>query len=387
MNKIKVCHIITKLELGGAQQNTLYTLERLNKEEFDTILISGTGGILDDEALAISKTKVYFVNCLVREIAPIKDICALINLFSILKKEKPAIVHTHSSKAGILGRLAAFIAGVPVIIHTFHGFGFHSFQKFPVRMLYIFLERVTAKISDKLIAVSKENIEKGLGNNIGLKEQYALIRSGIKIDKYKDSKGNTEEKKKELNIPDGVKVIITIGPFKPQKNLMDFVDVANQVYNAYDKCIFLIVGDGEERKKIEKAINSLNLTDKIKLLGWRRDIPELLNISNLFVMTSLWEGLPRACLEAMCCGLPVVANSVDGLRDIVANEENGFLSEPGATSRMAENIARLLKNQELADKMGKRSKELIGQDFDIDHMVKQQEELYKSLTISIGKNN
>lgn len=379
MNKIKVCHIITKLELGGAQQNTLYTIEHLDKERFAPVLISGKGGILDTEAHVISGTKVYFANNLVREINPIKDLLAIIELWALLKKEKPDIVHTHSSKAGILGRWAAKLSGTPVIIHTFHGFGFNDFQKSLMKYLFVFLEKITAKITDKLIAVSKNNIEKGIKYGIGYPEKYTLIRSGIDIKKYTNFTADKNTKKKELGISPEEKVITTIGPFKPQKNLSDFINAAKQISEKFRNCKFLIIGDGEQKSYLEKLINESMLQDKVKILGWRRDIPEILAVSDIFILTSLWEGLPRSVLEAMSSGLPVIANEVDGVEEVIRNNENGFLTKPFEIEKTSEYAVKLLNDDKSAKSFGLKAKEAIDKQFDIDYMVEQQDELYKSL--------
>jgi len=143
--KIKVVHIITKLELGGAQGNTLYTVANLDKNRFDAVLVAGRGGILDKEA---GKMRSRFARNLVRQISPISDLKAYFEIKKILREEAPDIVHTHSSKAGIIGRWAAHTAGVPVVIHTFHGFGFNDFQNIMVRGIYVFLEKLTAKITE-----------------------------------------------------------------------------------------------------------------------------------------------------------------------------------------------------------------------------------------------
>lgn len=379
MLKRKICHIITKLELGGAQQNTLFTVSNINQDEFIPVLMSGKGGILDTEASTLSGVKVYLVDNLIRPIQPISDLIALFKLCLLLRKEKPHIVHTHSSKAGILGRIAAWIARVPVIIHTFHGFAFHDFQPRFVKGFYILLERLIARITHKLIAVSNDNIEKGLQNDIGIREKYLVIRSGIDVTRYKNSHVDVSEKRRELNIPNDEKIITTIGPFKPQKNLLDFVRVAKYVSDRNNYCRFLVIGDGKQRFQIESLINQLKLNSKVELLGWRRDIAQILAVSDVFVMTSLWEGLPRSILEAMCMGLPVVANAVDGVKEIINNTENGFTVEPFMTQEMSECILDILSNADQAKEVGLKAKESITQEYDINYMVKQQEDLYKTL--------
>lgn len=376
--RIKVAHIITKLELGGAQQNTLYTVSHLDRAAFEPILISGTGGILDDDARKLDGVRAFFVPDLIRAINPIKDFRAFIALWRILRAEKPQIVHTHSSKAGILGRWAAFFARVPVIIHTFHGYGFHDFQSLPVKWMYIFLEFISAPIADKLIVVTNEDIAKGLRYFIGSKDKYQVIRSGIDTKKYA-MPANCTAIRAELEISAGVPVITTIGPFKPQKNLPDFIRVAALVKKHVPSALFLIVGDGSGRPELESLIRDNGLTGSVSLLGWRRDIDRILAASDLFVMTSLWEGLPRAILEAMCTGLPVVANAVDGVKEIIVDGETGYLIEPRAVATMADRIVSLFKAPDACLRFGEAGKQRISEQFDINFMVIQQERLYTDL--------
>ena len=294
-----------------------------------------------------------------------------------MKQEKPAIVHTHSSKAGIIGRLAARLCGIRNIVHTIHGFSFNDTQSFLKKNLFIFLEKVGAKISKYLIPVSVENITKGLSNNIGKKEQYHYIRLGVDIDNFKNFK-DTPSLKKELNINEQDILVTTIGPFKPQKNLPDFIKTAKNISEKHKNFKFVMVGDGTLRPQFEKLIEEYNISKNIFLLGWRRDISNILNSSDIFVMTSLWEGLPISTIEAMCCGLSPVVNDVDGQREIVKDNINGFLINPYDTNTMIEKILLLAKDKTLRLNMGKVAKETIDETFSTDYMIKQHEQLYLS---------
>ena len=377
MAKIKVAHIITLLELGGAQENTLYTCEHLNKNKFDVILICGKGGILDDKTKNI---KTYFVKELIREICPLYDLIAFIKIYKILKKEKPDIIHAHSSKAGIIGRWAAYYAKVPVILHTFHGFGFNDEQNYFIGIIYILAERLTAKITDKLVAVSYENISKGLKNKIGNELQYTMIRSGIKLQDYQIdpaiNSGDVEKKKKEFGIKNE-SVVGMIACFKKQKAPLNFIKTAKLVCTEKPDTKFMLVGDGVLRKRIEAEIKKLNLEKNVILTGWRKDTSEIIKIFDVFVLTSLWEGLPRVIVESMAAGIPVVATYIDGTREIVQEGLTGFVVQPHETEKMAERILRLLNNPDLRKKFSEEAKKRV-QEFDIDLMVSQQEKLYLS---------
>lgn len=375
MKKIKVCIIVTKLELGGAQKVAIDLCQKLDKNKFETFMICGLGGILDDETS--HKIKIYFVKDLIRELNPIKDLKAFTEIYKILKKEKPDVVHTHSSKAGILGRFTAFVAGIKNIIHTIHGFPFNDTQSYFKKNLYIYLEKFCAKISKILIPVSTENIKKGLSHNIGNQTQYRYIRLGIDIENFKNFKNTSL--KQELNLKDTDIVVTTIGPFKPQKNLTDFINVANIIVKQNNNYKFIITGDGDEREKLENLIEKYNIKNNIYLLGWRRDISNILNSSDFFVMTSLWEGLPISTIEAMSCGLVPIVNDVDGQRELIKDNENGFLIKPYDIKTTANKILFLAGNQEIENKMSLKAKQTIDETFSIDYMIKQHENIYLEL--------
>jgi len=393
MKKLKVAHIITKLELGGAQQNTLYTVEHLDKSLFDVYLLSGRGGILDDFVSSLVKNsgvKVFFVSTLIREINIIKDILAFIEIFEILKKIKPNVIHTHSSKAGIIVRWASFFLNLLSknkikIIHTFHGFAFSKFHNFFVRIFYITLEFFTGIISDRLVFVSIDNINTAKKYKIGKSKNYVLIRSGIKIKEFERVSFDTELKKmkiQQLGLTSKEKVITTIGPFKPQKNLVDFIKMVRFVIEELpdENLIFFIAGDGEQKNLLISLAKKLGVYEKIKFLSWYKDIKGLLSITNIFVMTSLWEGLPRSAVESLLAGVPVVAYAVDGLNDIIKSGINGYLVKPKDVISLSKRVKSLIVNPELYNEIKKNTIQTIDKSFDIDYMVLQQKNLYFELT-------
>lgn len=387
MEKINIAHIITKLELGGAQENTLYTVKNLPKDRYNVFLIAGKEGYLVDEANAIQDIKVILLSTLRREINPVLDIVTLIKLRNILKKENIQIVHTHSSKAGIIGRTAGFFAKVPIIIHTIHGFSFNDHQNYFIRNLYILLERICASFTDMLITVSSSDIKKGLKAGIGNLSKYILIRSGINIDKSISTHVNIEEKKKELNLPINKPIVTMIACFKPQKAPLDFIKTASDIAFKLPDTQFLLVGDGELRKDIEKLIISLNLSSNIKLLGWRKDITEILEITDVFVLTSLWEGLPRTILEAMASAKPVVATNVDGSKEVIIDGKTGYLTNPHDIKMIAEKVIFLLQNQDIAEQMGKNGRNSLNDSFKISKMVGHIEKLYETLIANSNTKN
>lgn len=379
-SRLTVGHIITQLELGGAQQNTLYTIQNLDRERFTPFLMSGRGSILDNEAEQMG-CPVFYINALGRLVNPWQDALAFFEIYLVLKREKPHIVHTHSSKAGILGRWAAWLANVPVIIHTFHGFGFNREQGWLTRNVFLTVEKLTAKITTAFIAVSKSNLEEALDHGIGRSEQYHLIRSGISLKVF-------QAVTRRPNTPAGLflkpeyKLVTTIGPFKPQKNLLDFIEAAALVYGRCPLARFLLVGDGVLRPTLEAAVIQRGLKDVFFMPGWRRDIPNIFQRTDIFCMTSLWEGLPRALVEAMVAGLPSVCNNVDGVRDILRDGFNGFLVPSRHPEMTAERLVYLMNNPNFALQMGQEARRSISDEFDIDLMVTRQEKLYDEICLA-----
>jgi glycosyltransferase involved in cell wall biosynthesis len=381
MRPVPVVHIITKLELGGAQENTLFTVAHLDRHRFRPCLITNPEGLLLPEALTLKGVKTFFIPELIREINPLMDIRALFKIKGILqeikKDDSPMIVHTHSSKAGVLGRWGAWFARADVIIHTIHGFGFHDYQPLPLKGFLIFLEMVTALITDAFIAVSQANIKKGIDSGIFAEQKATLIRSGIELEEFTGIKGKRHKKKKKLGIEPGLSLVSMIGCLKPQKAPLDYIEVAHRVLQERE-ARFILVGDGELREKVEKKADQLGLGERFKLLGWRRDIPEVLAATDIFCLTSLWEGLPRVLPQAMALGIPIVATNVDGTPEAVIHNVNGFVTKPRDTKAMAERIIYLLDHPHEAKQMGKQGKKMV-REFDIRRMLREQEDLYLKL--------
>jgi glycosyltransferase involved in cell wall biosynthesis len=378
--KYKVLHFITKLELGGAQKNTLYTVENLDRQSFKPILVSGANGFLVKEARLLPEVKCYLLPCLKREPSPVNDFRTCLTLLKIFWQERPTILHTHSTKAGVIGRLLGKLVGIPIIIHTIHGFGFHPYQAYLKRIGYIFLEKIAGLVSDKLIAVSHENVKTGLKVGIGSMNKYEVIRSGIEIRPMKFlSPQEVKQKKAQMGVKEDEKVVGMIACFKPQKAPGDFVEVAQRVLREVKNVKFLLVGDGILRKNIEKKISRLGLSSDIFLLGWREDVREIIQCLDVMVLTSLWEGLPRVILEAFSCGKPVVATAVDGSREIIKPGVNGFLSAPRDVKKMAEKVIFLLRNPQEAKRLGKAGQKSLYPEYEIKVMVKKLEELYQKL--------
>jgi glycosyltransferase involved in cell wall biosynthesis len=376
MPKINLLYVITKLELGGAQKHLLDLITHLDKKRYNVFLFTACKGLLIPDALSIEGLTLKCSRFLERPINPLKDVLALIEIYRFIKRNKIDIVHTHSSKAGILGRLAARLAKTRLILHTVHGWSFNNHQSFFCRNFYICLERFCAQFTDKLIVVSRHDKQKGLENHIGDEDRYILIRYGINSLEFNLKDQNI---RKELGIDTNDLVVGMVSCLKPQKSPQDFIRLANLTHQVLPNVKFLLVGDGILRKTIEKLIYKFNLKTEVILTGWRQDIPRILSIIDVFVLTSLWEGLPVAVLEAMAASLPVVATHTGGIAELVSEAKTGFLVKPRSITEMAEKISSLLRDGKSRKQIGQNARNSLSSDFSIPNIVKYTDNLYWDL--------
>lgn len=374
-----VCHIITKLELGGAQKITLRTVAHLDRSKFRPILITGgEAAELDADAAKLPGVEFHRVTSLVRAISPIQDVAAFFALTKLLRRIAPTIVHTHSSKAGILGRWAAWAAGVPVIVHSVHGFGFTPEQHPLIRQMFMVVERWTSRLTQWIFTDSESNRQQGIALGFFDKDRSSMLPPGIDLHAVRAVQVDPDEKKSSLGLNREKLLVGMVAPFKPQKAPLDFIRVAAKICQRRQDVQFVLVGDGELRQAIEKEIGRLGLAHSVTLTGWRRDVPEIMKCLDLFLLTSRWEGLPRVYMEALSCGVPVVGTRVDGAEEIVHEGVNGFLKAPGDVDGLADRVFWMLDHGEEAKAMGARGV-AISQQFDCYEVVRQQEDRYEGL--------
>ena len=368
-----ICHIITKLELGGAQEVALYVVSHLDRTRFRPVLVAGPGGLLTEEARRLPGVQTILVPSLGRRIHAISDLLAFMHLCWLLLQLKPVIVHTHSSKAGILGRWAAWCARVPVILHTVHGFGITPSQPAWMQRLFILLERITGWITTHWITVA--DIDARKGREWGLFDaNVSVIRPGIDPGPFSrplDSQAR-QSLREELGIGTGELLIGTVACLKPQKAPEDVIAVARLVCARMPGARFVIIGDGVLRPRIESLIEAHGLQDKVRLAGWRRDVHCAMSCFDLLLLTSRWEGLPRVMLEAASAGLPIVATRVGGVEEAVVHRDRVRLYEAGDVAGLAGGVEALL----LASKQAAAAKSTLPKEFHIEEMVKQYKSLY-----------
>ena len=377
MKRIKVLHVHTLPVISGSGINTLLTMKGLDRDRYQADLACAPGGALIDQVRE-ADLGFFPINHFRQKISPFHDLLALWELTRLMGQRKYDIVHTHNSKAGFIGRLAAKISKVSVIIHTIHGFAFHEYEKPPRRVLFILLERFAARFSDRLITVSEPLKEWGLRLNIGKPNKYVTIHDGIEIEKFK-ANINIDEKKKELGIKPGEKVVGVVAKLWEGKGHETILEAAPQVIKEIPDVKFLFVGEGYLRNKLEKQVRKMGLSDRVIFTGFRTDIPEITATFDIALLVSLFEGMGRVLLEAMVLGKPVVATKVGGIVDVVRDGETGILVPPGDADTLAKAVITLLKDRELAQRMGEAGKRRIDERFTAKRMVEKISEVYKKL--------
>lgn len=382
MERIRVLQIITRLIVGGAQETVMYTAALLDQQHFRVDVLSGpqTGseGSLIEEVRQRG-VPLTILPELLREVNPAHDLAALGKLYRFMRAGQYDIVHTNSSKAGILGRIAARLARTPLIVHTVHGWSFHDHMSPAVRKAYILLEKWTTSFSNALIVVTQRDIEKGLREGIGRPQQYHLIRSAIPLDEFDPARGERAAVRRELGIPPNAPLLGNIGRFSEQKNPLDWVRVAGRVGRALPECRFLLVGDGPLRSQVVELLAKEGIADRTVMAGLRRDAPRLLSAIDVFLLTSLWEGLPRVIPQAMAMQVPVVASGVDGSSEAIVSGETGYICPPADLDGLAARCLELLGDPQQRSLFGRRGRQYALQAFDIRQMIAQIEQIYERL--------
>ena len=373
-DRIRVLLAITRLELGGAQRVVLHTARELDRGSFAVALAWGPGEYLDEESAAIRNLERIPIPTLVRAVAPISDLRALASLRAAMRSFRPQVVHTHSSKAGILGRLAARFEGVTAV-HTVHGFGFTPLQSAPKHYLFRMVEKIMARFTDQFVTVSEADRTRGIEMGLFKPENTRVIRAAIDLERFRTSADGNAVRER-LGAPVEIPLITQIGNFKPQKAPLDFVRVAAEVHGRHPDIWFAMVGDGPLRTAAEELARELGIADRIIFSGWWDDVPGLLAATTVSVLTSRHEGLPCSVVESLAAGVPVVATAVDGTVEVVRSGDNGLLASAGDIAGLADAVCRLLADPGLRKRMGAAAGQGLD-DFDQDLMVRQQEDLYR----------
>ncbi|HEY3531223.1 MAG TPA: glycosyltransferase family 4 protein [Nocardioides sp.] len=372
--RIEVAQIVTRC-IAGAGGVAFRGALHLDPERYRVTIVTGEGGPLTDRAQEAGM-RVVIEPFLVSPIAPRRDAMALSRLTDICRRDAFDVVHTHSAKAGALGRIAARRAGVPVVVHTYHGFPFHDFQD-PVRhAAYVTIERRLARITDHVLAigtgVAAEALRRGLARPTNLRTVPPVVESEVVLrDPFSRSAARAL-----LGLPDDLPVVGAVARADYQKAPEHLLAALARMRTP--DVLVAWVGDGPLLEPLRKRASDLGLGDRFLMLGERSDVAQILPAFDVFALPSRYEGLPCAIVEAMRCGLPVVATSVNSVPDLVVPGVSGVLVPPGRPDAMAEALDGVLADPALADRLSRGGRELAGESYDAQRLSDVLDDVYRS---------
>jgi len=387
----KIMHIITRLDMGGSAQNTLLTCREL-AGSYEMVLLHGLAresgmtaaehNRLEAGKLEAGRRGVRFipVGSLVRQIHPVRDVVALLVLLGHIRREKPDIVHTHTSKAGILGRLAARIAGVPHIVHTPHGHVFHGHFGRIASAVFLAIERYFTRFTEKIVALTAGEKRDYVDLAVAKEQDIAVIHSGVAVGEFAAEGFDTAAKMQALGLDPRKRHIGFVGWLLPIKGPGYLLNAMTAVWQEHPDAELVFVGKGELEGALRAQASFAGCDGRVKFLGWRDDISEIMPLFDVFVLPSLNEGMGRVLVEAMAAGRPVVASRVGGIPDLVRHGETGLLVTPRDDEAIAASISLLLSNPRKAERMGAQGR-LRCHEFGLPAMIAGLDELYRNMGV------
>lgn len=382
---MKICHVITRLIIGGAQENTVLSCRGLVQKGHDVTLLAGpeTGpeGSLWPMARE-SGARAIEVASMRRAVGAIADSRANRELTAHFRDLQPDVVHTHSSKAGILGRKAAAKAGVPIIVHTIHGMSFNRTQSWLMRTAYRLLEQHAACRTHKIVTVADAMIEQSLAAGIGSREQMVTIRSGLEVDRFAPNKASRKAVRAAWGVADDEIVVGTIARLFENKGYDEIIEAMPSALKAFPRLRFVWVGDGAHRGRYERELKRLGLCDRVVMVGLvpPGEVARLLTGFDMLVHASRWEGLPRAVVQALLTEVPAISFDNDGAPEVVLPERTGILVPLGDVRLLSDAMVRLAGDPTIRRQLGKNGRRRCLQEFDWRLMVERLDSLYATLS-------
>jgi len=376
----RVLHIITRMDVGGSSDDTLILVTRMPRREFESALISGpTLDPVPGLAERLSEAAVPWsqVPHLQRPVSVPRDLMALRDLRQRIRALGPDIVHTHSSKAGFVGRMAARMAGVPRIFYTPHGHVFHSYYGPPLTRMFIALERFAARFTERIVVLTDAEAEQHLAVGVGRPGQFVKIPSGVDLAAVRAEAAGGARVRRELGLSGETPVIGAVARLVAVKGLCYLVEAMPAILGLCPDAHLVLAGDGDQRPTLERLARELGVADRVHLLGFRRDAAAVTAALNVFVLPSLNEGQGRVLVTAMALGVPIVATQVGGVPEVVEDGCQGLLVPAADPRALGQAVAAVLTRPECAAALGAagRSRAPL---FSSEVMVARHAELYRN---------
>ncbi len=381
---VRVLHIITRMILGGAQENTLLSVVGLDAmPEYDVTLLSGVDHGPEGELLtqAGETCDLIVLPEMERRLNPFSDTASFWAIYRLIRKGKYHIVHTHSSKAGVLGRLAARLAGTPIIVHTIHGLAFHEYQPWFVNRTWRMAEKICAPVTDSIVTVCDVMAEKAVAAGIARPEKFRTIYSGMELDWFLNAKFDTAKVRQEFGIPLDAPVVGKVARLFSLKGHDQLMDAAPEIVRRVPNVRFFLIGDGILLEHLQERARGYGILENFVFAGLidRTRIPEMISAMDVVVHTSLREGLARVLPQSLAMGKPCVSFDIDGAREVVIDDHTGYLVKAFDSVGLADKVARLLEDKELRDQFGANGREHVDPNFRTEKMVADISEVYQML--------
>jgi glycosyltransferase involved in cell wall biosynthesis len=381
---VKIVHVITRMILGGAQENTLLSCAGLLGLGHQVRLVTGPTAGPEGELLSEARSRgvpVEEIPDLVRPVSPLRDLRAYRALRRRFAELAPDVVHTHSSKAGVLGRAAARAAGVPVVVHTIHGLPFHRYQSALLRWAYARAERWAARRCDQLVSVAEAMTDQAVAAGVAPREKFVTIYSGMEVEPFLRARERRREVRARLGYAPGDFVVAKLARLFELKGHQYLLEAARRASVAHPELRLLLVGDGVLRGRLQAQARAAGLAEQVTFAGLvpAAEVPGYLAAADLLVHASLREGLPRAVPQALLAGTPVAAFDLDGTGEIVRDGETGLLVAPRDAQGLAGAIRRMVEDREFAARSAAAGQELARRLFPAEVMVQRLAVLYGEL--------
>ncbi len=379
VKKVRVLHIITRLDRGGSAENTLLTVLGMCPKVYEVALAVGPrqGKASPTEVIARQRGIVFFdIPQLVRSISPLKDVLAVWEVWCLIRQGDYHIIHTHTSKGGIIGRLAARLANSPIIIHTPHGHVFYGYYGPLLTRIFIWLEGWAAGFTDRIICLTQIGVDDHVNLGVSQREKFEVIHSGIDFTSFDNQVVHHQMARKNLGLPAEGIIIGTVGRLTAIKGQHDLLRAFAHADKLLSQVYLVLVGDGEERDVLEALAAELKIAERVFFTGWRTDLPMVYASMDIFAFPSHNEGMGKALVEAMYAGKPSVATQVGGIPELITPGCEGLLVPPQNPLVLAKALIELVQNASLRERMG-RSAKAKAQVYNLNHMVDKIEALYK----------
>ncbi|HPM42230.1 MAG TPA: glycosyltransferase family 4 protein [Candidatus Omnitrophota bacterium] len=379
MARLKIAHVITRLDWGGSPDILRILVEGLYRDKYDVTVISGPTLHLTQKTrtfLDSFRGRYVEIGSLRRDVDLSKDIPALFRLYTLMLKERFDIVHTHTAKAGFLGRISARMAGCRAIVHTPHGHNLYGYFDSDVTEYIKRAERFAGKFCDKIIALTELEKKDMVRFKLAPEEKIEVIYQGLELERYRHRPERRALIRQSLNIPEGAMVVGTVARLEPVKGPDIFLEAAEMVGLEYPASYFIMAGDGDMREALKERSRHLSIKDRIIFTGWREDIPDIMSGLDIFALPSLNEAVGMALIEAQAAGVASVASRVGGIPEVVQDGKTGILVEPGNPRALAEAISGLISDGEKRRRIAEAGWSFVSGKFRAEDMVSKVSDLY-----------